>query len=187
METTMRFKKTAESTIIDTDTGLEWQTKTSNRLMNWREANEYAEFLGDGWRLPTIKELSTLIDYSRISPATTFPGHGNNYFWSSSVRADYTSFAWAVYFDYGYVYYHDKSHDYRVRCVRCGLQEGRLGSLIKAEARVVELEDEISRLARTITDIYETMGLDDCNADIIGQIKNLRSEKSSCTEKDSNE
>jgi hypothetical protein len=36
---------------------------------------DYAAALGNGWRLPIIEELTTLVDYSRVSPATEFPSH----------------------------------------------------------------------------------------------------------------
>jgi len=111
-----RYKKKG-NVVLDTQTGLEWQAKMSGR-MNWHEAIDYAKSLGENWRLPTIKELLTLIDYEKAYPATMFPGHKSAALWSSSVCADHTGYAWLVDFDYGYVSNLSKAYGYRVRCVR---------------------------------------------------------------------
>ena len=34
--------------------------KSTEQLLTWREAVEYVKTLGDGWRLPTIKELNQI-------------------------------------------------------------------------------------------------------------------------------
>jgi len=107
-----------DNVILDTATGLEWQAEAVANQMMWDEAMEYAKSLGNDWRMPTIEELATLVDYSRTRPATTFPDHGAGFFWSSSVHADNTSFAWGVAFGYGHVVNAAKFNDYRVRCVR---------------------------------------------------------------------
>jgi len=121
--TDTRFKKTTNEIVLDTKTGLEWQANATESI-TWREAMDYAESLGDGWRLPTIEELITLIDYNRSNPATGFPDHPSAWFWSSSVYASNSSYACFVYFYNGYVYHNDKYYNYHVRCVRYGLQDG---------------------------------------------------------------
>ena len=42
---------------------LEWQADVPDKRFTWKEAKDYAASLGDGWRLPTIKELLILVDY----------------------------------------------------------------------------------------------------------------------------
>jgi hypothetical protein len=118
-----RFEPTGNSTVIDHETGLEWQASTSGP-MTWQEAMDYASSLGDGWRLPTIEELITLIDYSQVDPATNFPNHLATGFWSSSIFTIDTSLVWYVYFYYGYVNISAKIDINHVRCVRYGLQDG---------------------------------------------------------------
>ena len=68
------FHDNGDGTITDRATGLMWQKADSSKGMNWQEALAYAESLTlaghDDWRLPSAKELQSLIDYTR-SPDTT--------------------------------------------------------------------------------------------------------------------
>ena len=63
----------ATATIYDTKTKLTWQQPTSISY-TWAAATTYcgaATTLGSsGWRLPTIKELQTILDYSYTSSTT---------------------------------------------------------------------------------------------------------------------
>jgi hypothetical protein len=78
---------------------------------------------GTGWRLPTIKELQSIVDLSQtaapyIDP-TAFPSTPSNYFWSSSPLAGSSSDAWNVSFGNGATYGTAVSGSYSyVRCVR---------------------------------------------------------------------
>jgi formylglycine-generating enzyme required for sulfatase activity len=98
--------------------GLEW-SETSPNKMTWQEAQDYAKSLGDGWRLPTIKEWQAVIDYSKCNPATDLPNTQSDGYWSSTTYADIEGNAWIVYMDDGYVYDDDKDADFLLaRCVR---------------------------------------------------------------------
>ncbi|MGI6393990.1 MAG: DUF1566 domain-containing protein [bacterium] len=107
--------------VKDSETGLEW-TKEYATGKTWQQALDYCETLDYGgytdWRLPNIEELKTLIDDTKYSPASSFPGMPSNYFWSSSSYVFSTYFAWRVYFNYGRVNYYDKTITYYARCVR---------------------------------------------------------------------
>ncbi|MBI4791914.1 MAG: DUF1566 domain-containing protein [Deltaproteobacteria bacterium] len=78
------------------------------------------------WRLPTVKELSTLVNSDIPYPGPTinttyFPETVSSCYWSSTTNANYTNGAWPVDFYNGYVengYY--KSNSYYVRAVRAG-------------------------------------------------------------------
>ena len=96
---------------------LEWQ-KEDVAEKTWDEALEYANGLGCGWRLPTIKELISLIDFGGCNPACKIENCVSSYYWSSTTSANYTGYAWYVDFYYGYVRYCDKCYHYYTRCVR---------------------------------------------------------------------
>jgi len=77
------FKDNGDGTIADNATGLIWMQADSGHLkagkrgdgrMNWPEALKWAEeltFAGHSdWRLPSVKELQSIVDYTR-SPDTT--------------------------------------------------------------------------------------------------------------------
>ncbi|WP_320170629.1 DUF1566 domain-containing protein [Maridesulfovibrio sp.] len=68
------FVKRSDGTIEDRATGLIWQKTDSGRKLNWEQALSYCENLTYGgrndWRLPSVKELQSIVDYSR-SPETT--------------------------------------------------------------------------------------------------------------------
>lgn len=112
-------------TWIDPDTNLEWRMEKAEP-MSWNKAVNYAKSLGDGWRLPVVKELFTLLDYAEYNPAVRkdVPFRDSSYYWSSDPcansrdRADYSDIAWYVYFYNGHVNLNYKSNDYYVHCVR---------------------------------------------------------------------
>ena len=101
---------TNDSIVSDPKTGLEWSPTLGERV-NWKTAKKVAEaYRGGGhddWRLPTIEELITLIDFSRFNPAANtdlFPDMKSSWYWSSTLDASSPGdFAWCVGFSYGYV------------------------------------------------------------------------------------
>ena len=67
------FVDNGDDTVTDNATGLMWSKDDSGVAMNWEEALAYAEnatIAGyDDWRLPSIKELQSIADYSGVFPA----------------------------------------------------------------------------------------------------------------------
>ncbi len=62
------FEANGDGTVTDEATGLMWQQADSGTGMDWEDALEYAEdstLAGyDDWRLPNVKELQSIVDYS---------------------------------------------------------------------------------------------------------------------------
>ena len=114
-----QFLKDTEETVFDCTTSLIWQ-KDHAGPMSWQEAMDYAsklELAGHSdWRLPTIEELITLIDFGKHDPASVFPNMPSKRFWSSSPYSE--NYAWGAYFRNGYVLDNFVYYDYCVRCVR---------------------------------------------------------------------
>ncbi len=115
----------SQNTVLDNETMLSWQ-RTVDANHSWEDAKSYCLTLsldGGGWRLPTIQELQTLVDESKISPSideTAFPSTPSAHFWSSSASAGFAGYAWYVDFAGGDVSLSmsDASNDLAVRCVR---------------------------------------------------------------------
>jgi len=100
---------------------LTWCTKEFDR-MNWYDAVEFAKTYKKGkWRLPTIKELLNLVDYSRANLAINsaiFTNANSSGYWSASSYAGNSDGAWDVNFKYGYSDYSNKYYSKHVRLVR---------------------------------------------------------------------
>ncbi len=115
-------------TVYDTKSKLTWQQTASSTTYTWAEAKTYcagvgASLGGTGWRVPTIKELLSIVDFSQtgapmIDP-NAFPSTPSELFWSSSPLAGSSSSAWYVDFNDGSSSaYDDVTDAYNVRCVR---------------------------------------------------------------------
>ncbi len=119
-----------EKIVFDENLKLEWQQKIPEGDFDWQSAANYCEkeYAGSyGWRLPTPKELLSIVDNGRYDPAINtdlFPGTNGEWFWTS---ADFVSTAetdkdkkWFVRFDKGFLSHKAKteSEKMHVRCVR---------------------------------------------------------------------
>jgi len=119
------FKNNGNGTVTDQATGLTWQREDDNvQRRNDGPAVVYCQGLGlagGGWRLPTIKELRSIVDERVYNPAidsAAFPGTNPSYYWSATTFAPYSGRAWYVLFHDGYVDTYGKSYANYVRCVR---------------------------------------------------------------------
>jgi hypothetical protein len=119
-----------------------WQQATAPGTHTWEQALAYCENLMlnndglwtsgtanasgakyDDWRLPTAKELASLVDSSRYNAAINilyFPDTAASLYWSSTTSASLTDYAWLVNFSGGLVNYYSKASIYSVRAVRSG-------------------------------------------------------------------
>jgi len=123
--TTSNFTANGNGTVTDNNTGLAWQQGEVTPTVAWEAALTYCENLSLGshadWRLPNIKELRSISDDTRSSPAvdtTYFPGAQSARYWSSTSLFGNAGSAWFVDFTSGLASYNDKTGQLSVRCVR---------------------------------------------------------------------
>lgn len=110
--------------VTDNVTGLEWQDNESVSK-TWTEASSYCSALSldnGGWRLPSIKELQSIVDDGVFNPSinSVFQNITSRDYWSSTTSASNTSYALDVYFYSGNTRGYYKSNSLHVRCVRGG-------------------------------------------------------------------
>lgn len=96
----------------------------NGNVCTWQEAVDYCAALGDGSRLPEIKELLSLVDFSVASPGPVLQaGHpfinvqSFNYWSATESAADPTN-AWNVFFGTGRTVSFLKTNSFNVWCVR---------------------------------------------------------------------
>jgi hypothetical protein len=115
-----RFTQNEDGTITDNETGLTWSKETLAKDVTYDDA---LKVLGEGWRLPTIKELFSLADHTRSSPAIdveVFPDTESDWYWSSTPTAWNDAAVWVVDFNYGCVLSLRRGSSACVRAVRAG-------------------------------------------------------------------
>ena len=143
-----------DDTVTDTSTSLMWQQETPDNLVTWEQALSYCENLSlagyTDWRLPTIKEMRSLVDFSRYKPAinaTYFPDTTESFYWSSTTYAGSTSNAWGVYFNYGYDHFDVYKSKYSyVRAVRGGQGNSLLVSNSIGSLNTIQISDMTGKL-----------------------------------------
>lgn len=137
---TPRFTVLADTNCIrDNLTGLVWARNANlDGIKDWLDAVAFCRELTYGgtndWRLPNLRELQSLVDYGRHSPAlcdTTGAGpwkEGDPFinalkggYWTSTTYAeDGRDYAWSVSLNLGAVFYELKSEKFNVWPVRGG-------------------------------------------------------------------
>jgi hypothetical protein len=119
--------------VTDLNTGLMWQRADDGAVRDLAAVFAYCESLALGgysdWRIPSIQELVSIVDYGRYDPAFN-PAFGcrSSGYWSGSPDAHFPGNAWYVTFGSGYANGYYKTHSNYVRCVRGG-PSGSSGSL----------------------------------------------------------
>lgn len=122
--------------VADSATGLVWRRCVegmqwdgtrcagSPKYFMWYEALQYAGGGRTGWRVPNIKELSSLVDTDAAGglalDASAFPDTPNEQFWTSSPYVLDAFYGWVVQSFYGYSYFTYLEDTGAVRMVRDG-------------------------------------------------------------------
>jgi hypothetical protein len=112
--------------VTDSWTGLFWQALGPSSGYTWSGANNYCAGLVlsgySDWRLPSVTELNSIVDNTRISPVvdlSVFPGTESKSYWTLTTSYFITLNAFRVSFDTGSTAYVSKeSNLLKVRCVR---------------------------------------------------------------------
>jgi len=111
------YLNNSDGTITDTSTGLMWMEVDADTTMDWENALSYCENLSyagyDDWKLPDVKELQSLVDYSGNYPAidsdfvcTEFSEDNPYYYYWTSSNAYFSQhdptnyYAWYVAFGF---------------------------------------------------------------------------------------
>ncbi len=92
------------------------------------DTNAYVQAVNDSglcgandWRMPTKRELLSIIDNAHFKPAVDarlFPNTLSSYYWTSSPYPDQNNSAWQVYFQSGEASPNNKSESNHIRLVR---------------------------------------------------------------------
>jgi hypothetical protein len=136
MEAATRFvvlTNWASQAVLDKETGLVWERSPAALGSGWDTARKVCTALTTGghkgWRLPSIVELTSVIDLSVAAPGPTLPpGHPfltveGFYYWSATTETGLADNVWGVGFGTGNVLARDKLCDDcpRTWCVRGGM------------------------------------------------------------------
>lgn len=114
--------------VLDRNTGLVWERTVSRSGRHWQSA-QYACLSATtggqmGWRLPSISELTSLVNPAATNPAlpagAPFDIGMHAFFWSATTRAGFTDLAWGVNIRDGFVDDYEFSLSVSTWCVRGG-------------------------------------------------------------------
>ena len=112
-------KDFTNNTVRDNTTGLLWQDDTTI-TKTWDNALTYCK--NNGWRLPSVLELYTILDRSNTNPAINSEFQNidtDNAYWTSTILNSDNTQAWYIDFtDQGDDYFGLKNTTHNIRCVQ---------------------------------------------------------------------
>ncbi|MES1164282.1 MAG: DUF1566 domain-containing protein [Verrucomicrobiota bacterium] len=122
----------ASGAVYDTKTNLTWQQGLLPGMYTQAEATAACTALtlnGAAWRLPTMREMLTIVDLSVGPPGPTidakaFPNTPAGFFWSATPYSGTPTNFWSTNFQYGFAYGNTMSDTSYTRCVSSGRAPG---------------------------------------------------------------
>ncbi len=121
----------SKNIVVDIKKDLMWQDHIENieYTENWTLAKEYCVSLTlngyTDWKLPTIKELQSIVDITKKKPAinSEFKYVEPSSYWSNTQDMKNKNKAWYVGFKTGGTFRDSKDYDCYIRCVRTRFQK----------------------------------------------------------------
>ena len=167
----LSYTDNGDGTVTDNNTGLMWQKETDHQLYNWFQAaglfhaddnpsskNVCGSLSLGGhtdWRLPSKKDLLSIVDYSIPSPGPTirqsnFSATDASGYWTSTTDALNQDDAWIVDFSSGFQtagYKYNSLLTMNVRCVRGNQEVSHLvdnsnGTVVDTKTGLIWQKDE---------------------------------------------
>ena len=133
-ETSRHYLSADGQEVTDETTGLVWKRCVEGmkwngasctgypRYFTWYEALQSVVPGTAGWRVPNVKEMSSLIDPAATGTLAVntrlFPGTSNDMFWTSTPYTLDTFYGWVVQSFYGYAYFTYLEDNAALRLVR---------------------------------------------------------------------
>lgn len=174
-----RYMNNANGTVSDQLTGLMWSGSANapgpaacgpNAGKSWLDALAYAACLNTGnylgyadWRVPTIRELGSLIDISRFSPALTvnhpFSSVQRGAYWSSTTTAAGNTSAWGINMDSGELISLPKAGNGYAWPVRTMNQTFSISGMVSLQDGSGGLAGTTVKLYKATVSIYSIYGL----------------------------
>ncbi len=122
--------------VLDKDTGLIWERSPQTTSVRWTVARRICSEKNvegrKGWRLPSLEELASLVDYSVAPPSLALPpGHPflsvqSAVYWSSTRPGEDPKGSWAVHLGLGGgATFINWAHSVQVWCVHDGINAGQ--------------------------------------------------------------
>lgn len=119
--------KPTGAAVLDKETGLVWQKTVEIFRFNWNGAHNLcaSQLVGGrgGWRLPSIQELSSLVDPAGLPAGHPFENvdlSSLESYWSATAFLSDTTIAFTVNFGFAEVSNLQKANSARMWCVRGG-------------------------------------------------------------------
>lgn len=119
LKASKRFQELSDGWVRDLELKIDWAPSYENK-MNFAQAVDYCG--AHAGRLPSIKELLSIIDYEKSEPAVNTDFFGgtkhDDYYWSGTKVAGGQHCAWCVSFRFGNVFDGNMDYSNYVRPVR---------------------------------------------------------------------